>query len=195
LSEGSAAAARALSRRVRATMQELAMRGGGFDVMLEPTSERMRFGRESVVFHIATHAGQPSGPLSRVASGGELSRVALAIEVAASEVGMVPTLVFDEVDTGIGGAVAATVGRMLQALGVRRQILCVTHLPQVAAHADHHFRVAKSGDTGQVTSDLKALTGSGRVDELARMLAGSEITAKTRAHARELHARHARKAS
>jgi DNA repair protein RecN (Recombination protein N) len=195
LSERRAAAARALSQRVSATMQELAMRGGRFDAMLERTPERMRFGREGVVFHIATHAGQLAGPLSRVASGGELSRVALAIEVAASEVGMVPTLVFDEVDTGIGGAVAATVGRMLQALGARRQILCVTHLPQVAAHADHHFRVVKSGDTGQVTSDLKALTGSGRVDELARMLAGSEITAKTRAHARELHARHARKVS
>ena len=171
------------------------MRGGRFDAVLVPTPERMRFGRESVSFEIATHPGQAPGPLSRVASGGELSRVALAIEVAASEVGEVPTLVFDEVDTGIGGAVAATVGRMLQALGARRQILCVTHLPQVAAHADHHFRVAKSGDAGEVTSDLKALSGSARVDELARMLAGSEITAKTRAHARELHARHARKAS
>jgi DNA repair protein RecN (Recombination protein N) len=195
LSQRRRTAASALSQRVTATMQELAMRGGRFDAMLEPTAERMRFGRESVSFQIATHPGQAPGPLSRVASGGELSRVALAIEVAASEVGEVPTLVFDEVDTGIGGAVAATVGRMLQALGARRQILCVTHLPQVAAHADHHFRVAKSGDAGQATSDLLALSGSARVDELARMLAGSEITAKTRAHARELHARHARKAS
>ena len=124
--------------------------------------------------------------MSRIASGGELARVALAIQVAASEVGNVPTLVFDEVDAGIGGAVAATVGRMLQTLGERRQVLCVTHLPQVAAHADHHFRVVKTGDRTQVSSELARLSGGARIDELARMLAGSEITAKTRAHASEL---------
>jgi len=158
-----------------------------------PLPEPARFGRESVEFRIATHPRQEPGPLSRVASGGELSRVALAIQVAASEVGNVPTLVFDEVDTGIGGAVAATVGRMLQVLGARRQVLCVTHLPQVAAHADHQFRVSKSGDRMQVTAALASVDGDARVDELARMLAGSEITTKTRAHARELFERHRRK--
>jgi DNA repair protein RecN (Recombination protein N) len=133
--------------------------------------------------------------LSRVASGGELSRVALAIQVAASEVGHVPTLIFDEVDTGIGGAVAATVGEMLQSLGQRRQVLCVTHLPQVAAHADHHFRVIKRGDRSQVSSELARLSASARIDELARMLAGSEITTKTRAHARELYEQNRRKSA
>jgi DNA repair protein RecN (Recombination protein N) len=186
ISEGRATAARDLSARVTAAMQALAMAGGRFDVALEPLATPASHGRESVTFVVATHPKQAAGPLSRVASGGELSRVALAIQVAASEVGDVDTLVFDEVDTGIGGAVAATVGRMLQSLGARRQVLCVTHLPQVAAHADHHFRVVKRGHGDKVTSELSALTGAARVDELARMLAGQEITAKTRAHAREL---------
>jgi DNA repair protein RecN (Recombination protein N) len=188
-----AAAAKTLARRASATMKELAMAGGRFDVVLEPTSEPAAFGRENVVFRIATHPKQAPGPLSRVASGGELSRVALAIQVAASEVGDVPTLVFDEVDTGIGGAVAATVGRMLQTLGARRQVLCVTHLPQVAAHADHHFRVVKTAGRDAVASELANVTGGERIDEIARMLAGSEITAKTRAHARELFEQHRRK--
>ena len=189
-----AAAAKALARRVTATMHELAMAGGRFEAVLEPASAPASFGRETVAFRIATHPKQPPGPLSRVASGGELSRVALAIQVAASDVGNVPTLVFDEVDTGIGGAVAATVGRMLQALGERRQVLCVTHLPQVAAHADHHYRVVKTGNGGHVSSELTALARTERVDELARMLAGSEITSKTRAHARELLEQTRRKA-
>jgi DNA repair protein RecN (Recombination protein N) len=187
------AAAKTLARRVTATMKELAMAGGRFDVVLEPTTEPAAFGRENVVFRIATHPKQAPGPLTRVASGGELSRVALAIQVAASEVGDVPTLVFDEVDTGIGGAVAATVGRMLQTLGARRQVLCVTHLPQVAAHADQHFRVVKTTGRDAVASALANVAGGERIDEIARMLAGSEITAKTRAHARELFEQHRRK--
>jgi len=129
-----------------------------------------------------------------VASGGELSRIALAIMVVTSEVAAVPTLVFDEVDTGIGGAVAATVGRLLQTLGERRQVLCVTHLPQVAAHADAHFRVAKTGGGSNVSSEVVELGRAARVDELARMLSGAEVTAKTRAHARELFERHRRAA-
>ena len=193
LSAKRATAAKALAERVTATMQDLAMTGGRFDVALDPNAGPASHGRESAVFGIATHPAQAPGPLSRVASGGELSRVALAIHVAASEVGQVPTLVFDEVDTGIGGAVAATVGRMLQTLGARRQVLCVTHLPQVAAHADHHFRVVKSGDAEGVTSELAPLARTARVDELARMLAGTAITSKTRAHARELYDQHRRR--
>src|SRR6266540_3013712 len=122
----------------------------------------------------------------------ELSRVALAVQVVTSEVGEVPTLIFDEVDVGIGGAVAATVGRLLQSLGERRQVLCVTHLPQVAAFADRHFRVTKRGDAHSVHADVAPLAGAERVDELARMLAGSAITAKTRAHAKELLEQHRR---
>jgi len=193
LSAQRATAAAALARRVSAAMQELAMPGGRFDVALEPLATPASYGRESVVFRIAAHPKQPPSPLSRIASGGELSRLALAIQIAASEVGSVPTLVFDEVDTGIGGAVAATVGRMLQTLGERRQVLCVTHLPQVAAHADHHFQVAKSGNGEQATSELTALAQANRVDELARMLGGREITSKTRAHAAELFERHRRR--
>jgi DNA repair protein RecN (Recombination protein N) len=169
------------------------MAGGRFDVVLQPVAPPASYGRETPVFTIATHPKQPPGPLSRVASGGELARVALAIAVAAGEVGNVPTLVFDEVDAGIGGAVAATVGRLLQRLGERRQVLCVTHLPQVAAHADCHFRVVKTGNGQSVSSELTLLARGDRVDELARMLAGSAITAKTRAHARELYELHRRK--
>ena len=193
LSAGRATAAKSLAKRVTSAMQALGMRGGRFDVVLETVSAPASYGRERVVLTIATHPKQASQPLARVASGGELSRVALAIQIAASEVGRVPTLVFDEVDSGIGGAVAATVGEMLQTLGLRRQVLCVTHLPQVAAHADHHFRVVKSGDGGQATSTLAALSRVQRIDELARMTGGSAVTAKTRAHAAELYEQHRRK--
>jgi DNA repair protein RecN (Recombination protein N) len=193
LTQKRAIAATDLAQRVTTAMQQLAMAGGRFEVVLDELPAPASFGRESVAFRIATHPKQPPMPLSRVASGGELSRLALAIQVAASDVGHVPTLVFDEVDTGIGGAVAATVGRMLQTLGARRQVLCVTHLPQVAAHADHHFEVAKSGDRERATSTLTPLRHANRVDELARMLGGSEITSKTRAHAAELYEQHRRR--
>ena len=186
-------AAATLGERVTATMQTLAMKGGRFDVRLEPLGEPASYGRERVEFVIATHPQQEPGPLARVASGGELARVALAIQVSSSEVAAVETLVFDEVDSGIGGAVAATVGRLLQALGERRQVLCVTHLAQVAAHADHHYRVVKTSRRSGVSSSLDALAGPVRIDELARMLSGSEVTAKTIAHADELYRQHRRK--
>jgi DNA repair protein RecN (Recombination protein N) len=185
-------AADELANRVTSVMQSLAMDGGRFEIALLPLSEPASCGLEQVVFEVASHPKQPLGPLARVASGGELSRIALAVQVVASEVGEVPTLVFDEVDVGIGGTVAATVGRLLQSLGGRRQVLCVTHLPQVAAFADRHFRVVKYGDAQAVHADVAALGAAERVDELARMLAGSAITAKTRAHAKELLEQHRR---
>ncbi|MGH8801913.1 MAG: DNA repair protein RecN, partial [Casimicrobiaceae bacterium] len=188
-------AATTLARNVTATMHTLAMQGGRFDVSLDPVAEPASFGRERVEFSIATHPKQVPGPLARVASGGELARVALAIQIAASDVAAVPTLVFDEVDSGIGGAVAATVGKLLQELAERRQVLCVTHLAQVAAHADHHYRVVKSTHRNGVSTSLDPLTDSGRIDELARMLAGSDVTPKTTAHADELYRRHRREAS
>jgi len=187
-------AANELAHRVTSAMESLAMSGGRLEVVLSPLAVPASYGLESVEFHVASHPKQPPGPLARVASGGELSRIALAIQVVASEVGHVPTLVFDEVDSGIGGAVAATVGQLLQALGARRQVLCVTHLPQVAAFADVHYRVAKSGDGDTVTSALERLAKDARVDELSRMLGGSAITDKTRAHAKELLERHRRRA-
>ena len=179
-------AALALGKRVNAMMKELAMSGGRCEIALTALAEPASYGVETVEFRVATHPKQPLGPLAKVASGGELSRLALAIQVVLAEVGRVPTLIFDEVDVGIGGAVAATVGKMLQQLGLRRQVLCVTHLPQVAACADEHYRVTKIGKGDTVASELARLSAGARVEELARMLGGHEITAKTRAHAGEL---------
>ena len=179
-------AATELGHRVTAAMQALSMAGGRLEIALDPLPSPTSYGLDDVEFRVATHPKQPLAPLARVASGGELSRIALAIQVAASEVGQVPTLVFDEVDSGIGGAVAATVGELLQTLGTDRQVLCVTHLPQVAACADAHFRVTKTGAGDGVRSELTQLSAAERVEELARMLGGAAITAKTRAHAREM---------
>jgi len=162
------------------------MGGGRFEVTLSPESSPKSYGLETTEFAVATHPKQDPGPIARIASGGELSRLALALQVVLADVGRVPTLIFDEVDVGIGGAVAATVGRSLRELGERRQVLCVTHLPQVAACADRHYRVTKAGDRDRVATELAELEGNARVEELARMLGGREITARTRAHAREL---------
>jgi DNA repair protein RecN (Recombination protein N) len=180
-------AANELAHRVTEVMQELSMAGGCLEIALAPLAAPASHGLESAEFRVASHPKQPLGPLSRVASGGELSRIALAIQVVASEFGQVPSLVFDEIDSGIGGAVAATVGRLLQTLAASRQVLCVTHLPQVAAFADAHFRVSKTGDGDRLSSELARLTTPERVEELARMLGGAAITAKTRAHAREMY--------
>ncbi len=179
-------AASELDDRVTAAMQDLAMAGGRFEIGLEPLAEPAAHGLERVEFRVAGHPRQPLGPLARVASGGELSRIALAIQVVASEVAAVPTLVFDEVDVGIGGTVAAIVGRLLRALAARRQVLCVTHLPQVAACGHAHLRVTKVGDDAAVRTRVELLEGSERVEELARMLAGTGITDRARAHAADL---------
>jgi DNA repair protein RecN (Recombination protein N) len=188
-------AAMELGHRVTAAMKELAMSGGRFEVALTALAESASFGMETTEFQVAAHPNQPLGPLSRVASGGELSRLALAIQVVLADVAQVPTLVFDEVDVGIGGAVAATVGRLLRELGTRRQVLCVTHLPQVAACADGHYRVAKHGRADSVATSLVRLDHGAKVEELARMLGGHQITARTRAHARELLAQQQRPGS
>ncbi|MCE7877407.1 MAG: DNA repair protein RecN, partial [Betaproteobacteria bacterium PRO3] len=180
-------AASELEHRVTAAMRTLAMAGGKLEIAMEPLAAPTSHGLDAIEFRIATHAKQPPGPLARVASGGELSRIGLAIQVASSDAAHVPSLVLDEVDAGIGGAVAATVGRLMQSLGDRRQVLCVTHLPQVASFADRHFRVEKQAAASGAVSSVTALEGEARVDELARMLSGESTTPKTRAHARELH--------
>jgi DNA repair protein RecN (Recombination protein N) len=185
-------AAAELAHRVTDAMQALAMAGGRLAIELVPAASPMSYGLEQVEFRVAGHPKQALGPMGKVASGGELSRIALAIQVVATEAGQVPTLVFDEVDSGIGGAVAATVGQLLQTLGSKRQVLCVTHLPQVAAFADAHFRVTKTGNGEGVASELARLGTADRIQELARMLGGVEITAKTRAHAKELYEQHRR---
>jgi DNA repair protein RecN (Recombination protein N) len=186
LSAGRRKAATALSKAVTGTMQELAMPGGRFEVVLAKLAEGTAAGLEIVEFRVSAHPGQPPGPLSRVASGGELSRIGLAIQVIASTAGSAPTLVFDEVDVGIGGGVAEIVGRLLKRLGGERQVLCVTHLPQVAAQADWQWSIAKEGADGGVVSRVTPLDRDGRVEEIARMLGGVRITATTRKHAAEM---------
>ena len=181
-------AARALGDAVTALMAELGMAGGLMQVELTPTTatEPSAQGTEQVEFLVSANPGQPPRALRKVASGGELSRIALAIEVAALGMDSVPTMVFDEVDSGIGGAVAEVVGRKLRVLGAERQVLCVTHLPQVAAQAHHHVRVSKDSDGTTTRSAVRQLDESARVDELARMLGGIEITRETRAHAQQM---------
>lgn len=179
-------AAERLAREVTASMQELAMAGGRFEIAIEPVPEGAGYGLENVVFMVAANAGQELRPLAKVASGGELSRIGLAIQVIASQSGDVPTLVFDEVDVGIGGGVAEIVGRLLQQLGRKRQVLCVTHLPQVAAQADWQWSVAKETAAGKTRSRISVLDAESRVEEIARMLGGVKITETTRRHAREM---------
>ncbi|KNH10110.1 DNA repair protein RecN [Candidatus Burkholderia brachyanthoides] len=188
LSKTRAKAAKALSKAVTESMQDdLSMAGGSFDVTLVPLAEGGVNGLEQIEFRVAGHAGVALRPLAKVASGGELARISLALAVIASATSPTPTLIFDEVDTGIGGGVAEVVGRLLHQLGRERQVLCVTHLPQVAARGDQHFQVAKSSDdAGCTVSTVTALSRAKRVEEVARMLGGLEITATTRKHAKEM---------
>jgi DNA repair protein RecN (Recombination protein N) len=187
LSKARAKAAKALGAAVTTGMQELSMAGGSFEVALVPLAEGSAHGLEQIEFRVAGHAGVPLRPLAKVASGGELARISLALAVIASAASLTPTLIFDEVDTGIGGGVAEVVGRLLHQLGRDRQVLCVTHLPQVAARGDHHFQVAKAaGAGGKTLSTVVALDSASRVEEVARMLGGLEITATTRRHAKEM---------
>lgn len=187
LSKAREQAAKALGVAVTTGMQELSMAGGSFEVALVPLAEGGAHGLEQVEFRVAGHAGVPLRPLAKVASGGELARISLALAVFASAASPTPTLIFDEVDTGIGGGVAEVVGRLLHQLGQMRQVLCVTHLPQVAARGDHHFQVAKGEDgEGGTVSTVVPLDRASRIEEVARMLGGLEITATTRKHAKEM---------
>ncbi|CAJ6570013.1 DNA repair protein RecN [Burkholderia pseudomallei] len=187
LSKARAQAAKALGVAVTTGMQELSMAGGSFEVALVPLAEGGAHGLEQVEFRVAGHAGVPLRPLAKVASGGELARISLALAVIASAASPTPTLIFDEVDTGIGGGVTEVVGRLLHQLGQMRQVLCVTHLPQVAARGDHHFQVAKGEDgEGGTVSTVVPLDRASRIEEVARMLGGLEITATTRKHAKEM---------
>jgi DNA repair protein RecN (Recombination protein N) len=186
LSKVRAAAAKSLGDAVTQAMQDLSMTGGRFEIALNPADPGAK-GLEQVEFMVAGHAGVAPRPLAKVASGGELARISLAISVITSHATTVPTLIFDEVDSGIGGAVAEVVGRLLKRLGQERQVLCVTHLPQVASQANSHFQVAKGTlDSGKTASRIDILDPKARIEEIARMLGGLEITATTRKHAREL---------
>jgi DNA repair protein RecN (Recombination protein N) len=181
-------AAKALDGRVTALMQDLGMRGGVFETRIA-TPEPQQFaehGADEIEFLVSANPGQPPRPLAKTASGGELSRISLALQVSTLSAAHLPCLVFDEVDAGVGGAVAEMVGRQLRALSGSGQVLCVTHLPQVASQADRQVRVSKRTDRGTTRTALEPLEGDARVDELARMLGGASVTERAREHAREM---------
>jgi DNA repair protein RecN (Recombination protein N) len=179
-------AAPRLAEAVTAAMQQLGMAGGRFEVALTPLAEPQAHGSESAEFLVAGHAGSTPRPLGKVASGGELSRIALAIAVTTSQLGQAQTLIFDEVDAGVGGAVAETVGQLMKRLGRDRQVLAVTHLPQVAACADAHHVVSKAIVGKNARSDVRPVAGEERVAEIARMLGGQSLSGASLAHAKEM---------
>lgn len=178
-------AAKKLAKQTTAHMQNLAMQGARFNIELLSASPSLH-GLEQVQYQVAANQGTPLRAMSKVASGGELARISLALQMVTSQYNAVPTLIFDEVDTGIGGAVADVVGHALRSLGQNRQILAVTHLPQVAVCGQQHWQVRKHSSKGQTFSEIKVLTSAERVDEIARMLGGETITDTTRNHAREM---------
>ncbi|HEY0635788.1 MAG TPA: DNA repair protein RecN [Gammaproteobacteria bacterium] len=182
------AAAQQLAQLVTANMQELGMGGGRFEIAVDQGDrhEPAPHGWDRVELMVTANPGQPLRPMAKVASGGELSRISLAIQVIAAGSGGIPTLIFDEVDVGVGGGTAEIVGRQLRRLGSERQILCVTHQPQVAAQGHHHFQIRKSSSKGATRTEVMPLTGEARVAEVARMSGGVEITEQTLSHAREM---------
>jgi DNA repair protein RecN (Recombination protein N) len=179
-------AAPQLAKAITQAMQGLGMQGGKFEVALTKLEQPAPYGMEQAEFLVAGHSGSTPRPVGKVASGGELSRIALAIAVTTSQLGQAQTLIFDEVDSGVGGAVAETVGRLMKQLGKDRQVMAVTHLPQVAACADQHLMVAKRTDQGQTASSVEAVHGEQRVAEVARMLGGEKLSGTTLAHAKEM---------
>ncbi|OIQ64595.1 DNA repair protein RecN [mine drainage metagenome] len=179
-------AAPELAQTITLAMQGLGMQGGQFEVQVQTAAQALQTGFEEITFLVAGHAGSTPRPVNRIASGGELSRLALAIAVTTSQLGTAQTLVFDEIDAGIGGAVAQTVGRLMRQLGADRQVLAVTHLPQVAACANHHLVVSKQLQGNSTVSSVTAVVDQQREAELARMLGGEHILASTLAHARDM---------
>lgn len=182
-------AAKSLAKQVTQTMQSLAMAGGVFEIKLIPVDQGNASGFEQAEFQVSPHKDTPARALNKVASGGELSRISLAIQVITSKVSHVPTLIFDEVDAGIGGRVAEMVGALLKQLGSAHQILCITHLPQVAAMGDHHWLITKINDTKYtqgISSHIQDLNQQQRIEEIARMLGGATITPITQQHAAEM---------
>ena len=174
-----------LSEEATENMQHLAMKGARFDIALLPSSPTVH-GLEQVQFQVAANKGNPPRPLNKVASGGELARISLALQVVTSQYTEIPTLIFDEVDTGIGGGVAEMVGKALRTLGKKHQVLAVTHLPQVASCGENHWQVRKHSEGEQTVSEISVLDEDQRIEEIARMLGGEVITETTRLHAAEL---------
>ena len=179
-------AATQLSQLITEQMQQLAMTGGRFDIALQARDEYHATGLENVEFLVSANPGYPLQSLSKVASGGELSRISLAIQVITAQYNPIPTLIFDEVDVGIGGGTAEVVGRLLRTIGANRQALCVTHLPQVASQGHHHLQVEKQVTQQTTSTRIQSLTTEGRIVEIARMLGGVQVTEQTLAHAKEM---------
>jgi DNA repair protein RecN (Recombination protein N) len=179
-------AAPRLATAVTQALQQLGMKGGRFEVALVEAAAPQSFGMETAELLVSGHAGTAPRPLAKVASGGELSRIALSVAVTTSQLGTAATLIFDEIDSGVGGAVAETVGKLMKQLGRDRQVLAVTHLPQVAACADHHFVVSKRAVAGGVRSEVEPVAGEARVAEVARMLGGEKLSSTSLAHAQEM---------
>jgi DNA repair protein RecN (Recombination protein N) len=181
-------AAKKLVKKTSALLTSLAMEGCQFEISLTPlkNADPHPHGREEIEFLISTNPGAPPRPLGKIVSGGELSRISLAIGVVTADTATVPSMVFDEVDVGIGGAVAEVVGKLLQTLAERSQVLCVTHLAQVAAQGTHHLQVTKNSSDKAVETALRNLKSEEKVEEIARMLGGVKITPQTLAHAREM---------
>ncbi len=178
-----------LSDQITQVMQELGMEGGRFSIRVEEFESESSFkksGIDSISYQVSANPGQPLKPMNKVASGGELSRISLAIQVILCESSKIPTLIFDEVDSGIGGGIAEIVGKKLRWLGENRQVLCVTHLPQVASQAHQHLRVEKTSSIDNTTTHVTTLNEAERLEEIARMLGGMTITDQTRAHASEM---------
>jgi DNA repair protein RecN (Recombination protein N) len=177
-----------LNQKISEAMQTLGMGGGRFEIKVttDKAGEFAAHGLDVIEFNVAANPGQPAKALAKVASGGELSRISLAIQMITAQQGRIPTLIFDEVDSGVGGGIAEIVGRHLRVLGQSRQVFCVTHLPQVASQAHHHLRVQKHTENNETTTQVIALSEKERVEEISRMLGGLEITKQTRAHAKEM---------
>jgi len=188
LTQARTSSAELMTQRVTENMQGLGMPGGRFEVSLGPAANGpiSQHGSDHVEFTVTANPGQAAGPLNRVASGGELSRISLALQVVAMAAESVPTLIFDEVDSGVGGGVAEIVGKELRELGQQRQVLCVTHLAQVASQGGQHLRVSKISDGVATRTSVKPLTARERIEEVARMLGGVKITGRTRDHAEEM---------
>ena len=187
LSKSRQKAAKKLSKEISGAMQTLGMSGGQFEIAVNhQESKHSPYGNDQIEFLVSANPGQSCKPLAKTASGGELARISLAIQMITAKQGRIPTLIFDEVDSGVGGGIAEIVGQHLRTLGESRQVFCVTHLPQVAAQAHHHMQVLKQADNNNTITQIQPLDKEQRVEEIARMLGGIKITQQTRAHAKEM---------
>ncbi len=189
LSQSRNKTAKALNKAISESMQTLGMGGGQFQIQLNTKDKPGAYGIDQVEYMVSTNSGQPFKPLAKTASGGELARISLAIQMITAQQGRIPTLIFDEVDTGVGGGIAEIVGKHLRTLGESRQVFCITHLPQVASQAHHHMQVYKHSDGKETRTEIIPLEMDQRVDEISRMLGGLEITQQTIDHAKDMLSR------